>query len=192
MKNVVHLQKIGELDKSVLVNLKTNLEVTFKEFNLSVRILLETFPLVRSDYNTKKFQYKASKILNRLKKYTEQKHLFRILGVLEEDIYSKNLNFNFGLAKKPKKKYLKYPTGALISILRLQEKFYRRPENRKLFNFRVLKEALHELGHTFGLEHCNNFCVMRFSKHLSATDGKPSKFCALCYSELEKFFSSSS
>jgi len=37
---------------------------------------------------------------------------------------------------------------------------------------RVIKEAVHELGHAFGLTHCENSkCVMHFSNSLQDTAG---------------------
>ena len=50
---------------------------------------------------------------------------------------------------------------------------------------RILKETIHELGHTFGLKHCHNNCVMRFSNSLADTDKKPVKFCASCLKQLK-------
>jgi archaemetzincin len=52
---------------------------------------------------------------------------------------------------------------------------------------RTIKEAVHELGHTFGLEHCENArCVMHFSNSLADTDWKQAKFCSQCRPKLIK------
>jgi len=77
---------------------------------------------------------------------------------------------------------------ALISITRLREDFYRRPDNPALVELRILKEAIHELGHTFGLKHCDNQCIMRFSNHLGETDDKPPNFCKTCSNQLKETF----
>jgi archaemetzincin len=70
----------------------------------------------------------------------------------------------------------------------LNEEFYGLKEDRALFELRVLKEALHELGHTFGLLHCENNCVMIFSNSIEDTDNKPPQFCPRCSNYLERFF----
>jgi len=176
LKNVVHLQKIGELDPAILLKLKKNLQWAFKEFSLSIKIIEEEIPLEDSSYNQIRYQYDASLLLRRLKNYVKEKQYFRVLGVMDKDIYSGFLNFVFGIALKPIRVDLKVSSVALISITRLRESFYRRSDNNSLFELRVLKEAIHELGHTFRLEHCNNFCIMQFSNSLADTDEKPSQF----------------
>ena len=64
--------------------------------------------------------------------------------------------------------------------------FYGLPDDAALFQHRVLKEAIHELGHTLGLSHCGNRrCVMHFSNSLSDTDIKGQDLCLNCRSLLE-------
>ena len=108
----------------------------------------------------------------------------QVLGVLDVDIFSKFLNFVFGVADLPNNKSF---GNALISVTRLRENFYRRTENVALFELRILKEAIHEIGHTFGFEHCPNFCVMKFSNDLEDTDQKPPKFCEECANRMDFF-----
>lgn len=180
MKKTIGLLKIGDIHQSFLVKLKKNLERSFKGFNLSVNIIREVIPLEKVEYNSKRRQYNASKVLTKILYYTQNKQFFRILGVMDEDIYSKPLNFVFGLAMNPKTRIPEFPVAALISITRLRETFYRRVENNTLFELRILKEAIHELGHTFSLEHCIKFCIMRFSNSLADTDDKPPNLCKDC------------
>jgi len=103
---------------------------------------------------------------------------------MDVDIFSRFLNFVFGVADMPKNKSF---GSALISVTRLRENFYRRSENLAQFELRVLKEAIHELGHTFGLEHCENLCVMRYSNSLEDTDKKPPNYCEACLKKLKVF-----
>jgi archaemetzincin len=50
-----------------------------------------------------------------------------------------------------------------------------------LFQQRIIKEAVYELGHAFGLRRCKNkMCVMRFSNSLADTDIKEEIFCKRC------------
>lgn len=46
---------------------------------------------------------------------------------------------------------------------------------------RLLTEALHELGHLAGAEHCGRAsCVMYASRHIADTDHKGARFCPAC------------
>lgn len=91
----------------------------------------------------------------------------KLLIVTGVDLFSGNLNFVFGIAELNGKK-------TVISTYRLKA-------HDELFDERVLKEAVHELGHTFGLRHCSNpKCVMHFSNSLRDTDLKDWRFCPKC------------
>jgi len=100
----------------------------------------------------------------------------KILGIVDHDLFIPELNFVFGEASQK---------AAVISLTRLRQTFYQLPEDRTLFHQRVLTEAIHELGHTYGLGHCKNSrCVMFFSNSLMDTDRKGSEFCPPCQSKL--------
>lgn len=185
MKKVIYLQKIGDIDNIVLKKLKKNLNWIFKEFVDSVEISPDSIPLKESEYDPSRRQYNGSLTLRRLLKYSGESKHFRTLGIIDKDIFSRLLNFVFGIAIIPKKHFLKSPGASLIQITRLKEGFYNRPENKAQFELRVLKEAVHELGHNFCLEHCNNKCVMQFSNSLAEADEKPAKFCLSCSKELK-------
>jgi archaemetzincin len=99
------------------------------------------------------------------------------LGLVDADCYAKGLNFVFGQAR---------PGGpAFVALPRLRPSFYGHPEDQELFRERLLKEALHELGHAWGLFHCSApGCVMHFSNALADTDRKEHRFCDRCRGEL--------
>lgn len=76
---------------------------------------------------------------------------------------------------------------ALVSIHRLKNEFYGLPINQELLKNRLLKEAIHELGHTFGLIHCFTLkCVMNPSTYVEDIDQKSSYFCRSCEQKILK------
>jgi archaemetzincin len=102
------------------------------------------------------------------------------LGVTNVDLTVPGLNFVFGLAD-PRTR------GAVISLARLYPEFYGQPRDPRLFKTRVLKEAVHELGHLLGLGHCPDpACVMFFSNSMADTDRKGTGFCPRCRERLGK------
>jgi archaemetzincin len=103
-----------------------------------------------------------------------------VLGVTGVDLTAPGLNFVFGLADPP--------SGcAVISLARLYPEFYGQPRDPRRFKERAVKEAVHELGHLWGLGHCPDpACVMSFSNSLSDTDRKGPGFCEACRGRLGK------
>ena len=183
------ITKIGDVDSNILTQLKYTLQNYLQDFDILVKINSEPMNIKSQDYNSIRDQYNGSSILNRFINFTKNTGFFRDLGVIDKDIFTDDFNFIFGLAILPRIK-LKISGVAMISITRLSEEFYHNPANKRLFFTRVFKEALHELGHTFGLEHCQNDCVMRFSNTLGETDVKPPKYCYSCRNHVTNLISS--
>ena len=189
MKKTILLQSIGHIDPVILLKLRKDLERWFKVYDIRIKILSDEIPLSDLEYNSNRRQYNASLIKDNLRSHVRNKKYFRTLGIIDEDIFAKDFNFVFGIAEMPKMQFHEFSGTALISLIRLSEKFYERAENFDLFELRTLKEAIHELGHTFGLEHCENFCIMQFSNCLADTDEKPPNLCESCSIKMKHFFS---
>jgi archaemetzincin len=74
-----------------------------------------------------------------------------------------------------------------VSTARLGEEFYGLPAREELLRERLLKEAGHELGHTFGLRHCPDWnCVMASSHAVERLDVKSAEFCTRCRKPLSR------
>jgi archaemetzincin len=102
----------------------------------------------------------------------------RVLGVTSLDLYVPVLTFVFGEAQ------LKGP-AALVSLHRLADDFYGLPANEATLHARLLKEAVHELGHTFGLRHCDDWqCAMASTHTVELLDLKKPAFCHPCRGHL--------
>ena len=186
MKKVIYLQKIGEVNPNILRKLKNNLNEIFNGYIDSIEILTDSLPLIDSCYDSARKKYYSrcliEQLTNHLDKLVTKESLFGLLGIIDKDIYSKKgeitYRFVFGAALK---------NVAILSIYRLRESYYGRKNNKKLFQLRVLKESVHEIGHTFNLKHCENYCVMQYSDSLEEVEKKPIEFCKSCLKELELF-----
>jgi len=98
----------------------------------------------------------------------------RLLAVTSLDLYVPVLTFVFGEAQLS-------GSCAVVSLHRLREEFYGLPRREDLMRERLVKEAVHELGHTFGLRHCDDWrCVMTSSHGVERLDVKSAGFCVLC------------
>ena len=124
-----------------------------------------------SAYSSRRNQYLARFLLEELSAWADEYRYGRVLGICDADLYATGFNFIFGEAEYP-------GTAAIISLHRLGESLEEEQE-------RALKEAIHELGHTFGLRHCRKTpCIMSFSKTLEDTDMKGLGFCENCFARL--------
>ncbi len=123
-------------------------------------------------YRGERGQYEASILLEEVLRGCSG----RFLAVTEVDLYVPGLNFVFGLAQCPGR-------GAVVSLHRLDPGF---GGKKDLLLERLVKEAVHEVGHTLGLGHCRGRCVMSFSNSILEVDAKGEDFCPSCSGRLEE------
>jgi archaemetzincin len=134
--------------------------------------------MIDSAYNPRRKQYLSSLLLPAVCALGMSEGE-KVLAIVNVDLYAPGLNFVFGEASVSL-------SVAVISLWRLRQERYGLPPDENLFRERAVKEAIHELGHTYGLGHCKDSnCVMHFSNCLSDTDHKQATFCGVCRRALE-------
>jgi archaemetzincin len=103
----------------------------------------------------------------------------RILGITGVDLFIPVLTFVFGEAQLDGQ-------AAVASSYRLRNSYYGLPSDESLTLERLMKECVHELGHTFGLKHCTDFrCVMRASTNVEEIDIKGGSLCRPCRNHVD-------
>ena len=135
-------------------------------------VLNPSIPLPSRAYYKPRNRYRADTLNFFLKERTKNGYV--TIGLTNKDISTDNGNIVdwgvMGLAYMPGK-------SCTVSPFRL---------SKKNINEQFFKVAIHELGHTQGLDHClNNTCIMTDAKGKNNTD-REKGFCARCKSFLEK------
>jgi archaemetzincin len=98
----------------------------------------------------------------------------RVLGVTGVDLFIPVLTFVFGEAQLDGQ-------AAVVSTYRLASERYGLAPSLAQLRERLVKEAVHEMGHTCGLLHCHAArCVMASSTYVEEIDLKSDRFCGRC------------
>ena len=166
---LISLVPMGRIDRAPLESLCEGLAA---HLSIACSLQPEAFD-VEFAYNPLRAQYDSTEILKRLLAEPPAE-CWKVLGVCEVDLYIPILTFVFGEAQVN-------DHGAVVSLHRLRQEFYGLPADPPLLQDRLLKEALHELGHTYGLRHCDDYqCVMSASHAVERIDLKRAHFCQAC------------
>jgi archaemetzincin len=124
-------------------------------------------------FDPKRGQYSSPLVLKALQERAPQ-HAHRVLGITEKDLFIPMLSFVYGQAQVRGRL-------ALLSTARLRQEFYGLPGRPEITQSRAVKEAIHEMGHTFGLVHCAEaLCPMSLSNTITQVDRKRDALCDSC------------
>ncbi len=168
---IIAIIPIDHIEESILNPVARSLEHTFR---FTARIMpVEQIPshtpgLLNED------KYNSTALLLYLKSKGFPEYPLKILGITRQDLYSPIFTHLYGEAQLNGR-------CALMSLYRLRPEFYNLPPDPDLFLSRCRKEAIHELGHTFGRVHCRDEnCIMYPSSTIEDTDTKGEAFCPVC------------
>ncbi|OLC52284.1 MAG: hypothetical protein AUH85_17460 [Chloroflexi bacterium 13_1_40CM_4_68_4] len=163
MSALIEVVPIEAVDRRVLEAIA---EAIPPRFRGRETLIAAEISLPRNAFDPRRGQYRAEAMLDELERVgggvvttaVAERHL----GVIAADLFVPALNFVFGFARDGE--------DAVISLARLGE-------GDRLIE-RAVKAAVHELGHTYALRHCDDArCVMHFSNTLAEVDRTTADFC---------------
>lgn len=162
---LVNFQAFEDVPASVSTQLFEQLKVVYPKIRMK-----DPISLPEDAYYPPRNRYLADTIIRFLRNNTPKNE--KCIGFTTKDISHRNgkiTNYGImGLGFQPGR-------SCVISSFRLSEK------NTKQ---QLYKLALHEMGHNFGLPHCNNLqCIMRDAKGKNHFDELPA-FCESCKKHL--------
>jgi archaemetzincin len=166
----LQLLSIGKIDGGLLMKLGPALAGSF---GLPCEIIPSALDPDFA-FHRERQQYHSSEILARMKGLLNEQS-WRILGVTAVDLYIPILTFVFGEAQVG-------GPCAVVSLHRLRQEFYGLPAEQDLLVERLLKESVHEIGHTINLTHCEDYrCAMAPSHAVEWIDLKDTWLCSVCH-----------
>ncbi len=172
----IYIVPVGDVDEKYLYPLIPKLE---KRFTTKVHLALDKrLPDPDHAYDSRAKQHVAMYVLRDLVELDVPENV-KVLGVANVDLFvpESERAFVFGQAQ-----FGRNSKAALISMLRMNPSSYvgGKPDEKLLVK-RMTIEAIHELGHVFGLSNCSEpECVMYLPKNLKELDKKSDSFCLKC------------
>lgn len=161
------ISPIGDIPSWISKNVARSITDLFG-FETRIQVVLDDITFA---FDEKRNQYCSTPILERLETLTPDDAL-KLLAITQEDLFIPILTHVYGEAQLGGK-------TSIVSILRLLTS----PDAWDLKSGceRLVKEAAHELGHTFDLRHCQDpDCMMHYCRKLEDVDQKSEKFCRYC------------
>ncbi len=165
----------GRVEEEMLDQVKDHVERTFG-FPARIR-QVDVRPT--DAFDPARYQYSSTKILRWVLQDVPL-DAKKIVAITDCDLFIPVLTFVFGEAQLGGK-------GAVVSTARLRMNLNGLPTPRNLFRARLVKECVHELGHTFSLVHCHlSRCVMSRSNTVLEVDRKSGNLCRECQDHLKR------
>jgi archaemetzincin len=169
----ITLVSFGQFSKDIL---EKTAEAVIGEYNCPVNI--RDGHLDMGDFfDAARRQYNGNALLKQVQSMSFPES-DKSLGIFNVDLFIPILTFIFGQA-------FLGGGAAIASVYRLSNERYGMKPDEELLIERLKKEAIHELGHTFGLIHCRDpLCVMHSSTYVEDIDQKSQHLCFNCKSVL--------
>jgi archaemetzincin len=170
----IAVQPFGEVSSTPLEHVR---RLIARELGAS-SVILPPREVPRRSYSPERGQHDAEVLLDELFDALPERCL-RVIGVTEADLFIGGRTFVFG--------YAHLSDGmALCSLARLRESYYGRVPDDARLEARLRRAVVHELGHTFGVPHCEDNCVMHSVTHVESLDDLTAEYCELCRVRVER------
>lgn len=165
--DTIIISPIGDIPEWICDVISKKIETLFG-FKIKILSLLDDIEFA---YDENRRQYYSTQILDSLEKKAPVECV-KVLAVTEDDLYIPILTHVYGEAQLGGK-------SSIVSISRLVT--YSKEASMETSRSRIIKEAAHELGHTFDLKHCDDAqCIMHYCRKIEDVDDKSDRFCRYC------------
>jgi len=146
----------------------------------SVPAFVGANPVVLNGYSGSRRQTDARTVLDSLQLFRQRQGISSpVLLICGNDLFSEGVTSLFGLARPISR-------VAVVSTVRLDNRFYGISDNEDELIERIVKEGAHEIGHLLGLEHCPDpACIMYQPLTLDDLDRKERVFCEGCRERID-------
>ncbi len=162
------ISPIGDVKADILKSLGMEIERIFG-YSTKIQFLLQD---VNFSLDPARDQYYSTLILEKLEKLAFGPGL-KILGITHVDLFIPILTYVYGEAQLGGK-------ACIVSTHRLGDELPSM-DSEKAYWSRIIKEAVHELGHTFRLRHCpDQTCIMHYCRCIEDVDKKSDRLCRYC------------
>ena len=161
------ISPIGDIPQWVSEKIAKEVRSSFG-FQTQINPLIEDIDFA---FDKDRNQYSSSIILDKLDKKAPVDCL-KVIAITEKDLFIPILTYVYGEARLNGRPCIVSFHRLVIGLeLEVVSKGYKR----------IVKEAIHELGHTFNLRHCKDpVCLMHYCRSLEDVDRKSNQYCRYC------------
>lgn len=180
-KQVVAIQPLGNFDTKLVQKVKQQL---ISNYGVDV-VVKPAVPLPQSAFYPPRGRYRAEKLLDYLDVSDAQST--KVLGLTTVDISTtKGVYVDWGILGQGRLG----GRPCVVSTFRMRGTQANKKVSETVFNSRFAKVVAHEMGHTFGLEHCPyQGCLMEDARGTVNTVDGETDFCPSCKARLNKVLS---
>lgn len=164
----IALSPVGDFDREMLESLCDKIHRAFG-IPAKTHVILEDILFA---WNPERRQCHSTPILEKLSAGAPS-WAIKAAALVKTDLYIPILTYVYGEAQLKGR-------ACIVSTFRLSEGLS--PLSAEtVFQIRLAKEIIHELGHTFNLRHCGDpACIMHYCRTASDVDRKSEELCRYC------------
>ena len=172
-EHIILISPVGDLSTELMAALAGEIQRVFG-FSVTIDSVLQDLSFAL-DQNRN--QHHSTMILERLAAKAPARAV-KVIAIAQVDLFIPILTHVYGEAQLG-------GTASVVSTFRLNEGRSGMSISPKYMD-RIVKEAIHELGHTFNLRHCpEDTCIMHYCRNEEDVDRKSDELCRYCKVMLE-------
>jgi len=172
-EHIILISPVGDLSTELMEALVGEIQRVFG-YSIKVDSVLQDLSFAL-DQNRN--QHHSTMILKQLAANAPARAV-KVIAIAQVDLFIPILTHVYGEAQLG-------GTACVVSTYRLNEGRSAMNISQKYID-RIVKEAIHELGHTFNLRHCpEDTCIMHYCRNEEDVDRKSDELCRYCKVMLE-------